>query len=162
MNVPNLGFHDTCYRRFTDSKRLNAARKRKLYEDSPSEAAVSSPKKLRARSRFSSMSSGRSSSSGVLPVKCIICSRVELYITRHGKRVKDKLLQAETSDGGKLHCNYQRHVNSGNSCWNLACSVVMLCMSLFRFDFSHPEKQFLTQLKFCVMTLFFFVKVLYK
>ena len=41
-----------------------------------------------------------SSNTGVLPVKCIICSKEQQFVTRQGKRVKDKLQLAETFDAG--------------------------------------------------------------
>ena len=90
-----LGFHETCYRRFIDSKRIRAGEKRKAQEDAGANHHSNSgtPKRCRRRSPGSS-------NTGVLPVKCIICSKEQQFVTRQGKRVKDKLQLAETFDAG--------------------------------------------------------------
>ena len=101
---PDIGFHATCYRRFIDSKRLTAAEKRQRtreVESTPSEVSHSPPKRPRLRVREKSALSSRSGP--VLPARCIICKKVDLLITVNKKRVRDKLSQAESKDGGKQY-----------------------------------------------------------
>ena len=92
----NSGFHETCYRRYINAKWLvvDIAQKRNMKEDLSVSASL---KKHRTRSKSRLRS-------GVLPNRCIIYSKVNLTITQKGKGIKDKLVQAETSDGGTLDC----------------------------------------------------------
>ena len=110
----SLGYHDYCYRRFTDIKRIRGAEKRceqkaHLYDNENNneegqqlgEECVPdenidyepSPKKLRSASTHKS-------TRNVLPAVCIICNRTDLYRTAAGKRIKDRLCQAETQSAG--------------------------------------------------------------
>lgn len=105
-NVPeDAGFHSTCYRRFIDKKRLDAAEKRATQRPEAQDqgqsvpsgsnvsiAAVDCPaKKLRSRTGLPVACAGP-----VLSALCIICKKTDKYITVGGKRQKDHLSQAET------------------------------------------------------------------
>ena len=70
----NDAFHATCYRRFIDKKRLDAAEKRTT-QCSALDLCC-------------------------LPCLCIICKKTDKYITVAGKRHKDHLTQAETTSPG--------------------------------------------------------------
>lgn len=109
-NVPeDAGFHSTCYRRFIDKKRLDAAEKRVTQrpevQDAHKDQSVSSSsstsisecptKKLRSRTGLPVACAGP-----VLPALCIICKKTDKYITVAGKRQKDHLSQAETLSAG--------------------------------------------------------------
>lgn len=93
---PALGFHATCYRRYIDAKRISAAKKQRERTTETAEVAPTHnvEKKLR-RSR-----EGPVRSNPVLPVKCIICDKVDNFVMRHNKRVRDRLSKAETEDAG--------------------------------------------------------------
>ena len=104
-NIPSdAGFHPTCYRRFIDKKRIQTVRKRsdRISEqedstDASIQSTTPSPsprKKLRSRSDFHSYGP-------VLPASCIICKKVDKFITVAHKRQKDHLVQAETESAGK-------------------------------------------------------------
>ncbi|KAL1268455.1 hypothetical protein QQF64_033818 [Cirrhinus molitorella] len=111
-NVPeDAGFHSTCYRRFIDKKRLDAAEKRVTQRPeaqdahrgqsmSPGSSTSTSEcptKKLRSRTGLPVACAGP-----VLPALCIICKKMDKYITVAGKRQKDHLTQAETLSAGQL------------------------------------------------------------
>lgn len=111
-NVPeDAGFHSTCYRRFIDKKRLDAAEKRATQRveaqdhgqsvasgsSNVSIATVQCPTKtLRSKTGLPVACAGP-----VLPALCIICKKTEKYITVGGKRQKDHLSQAETLSAGR-------------------------------------------------------------
>jgi hypothetical protein len=106
VELSNLkfGYHATCYCRFIDKRTMNRAEircaKRPSDEAASNEKAIRSPAKKLLRSK-----SGlpiRSTSNPVLPAVCIICKRVNRYITIEHKRVKDKLVKAETTTAGRL------------------------------------------------------------
>ncbi|XP_050403533.1 uncharacterized protein LOC126819478 isoform X2 [Patella vulgata] len=89
------GYHKFCYQRFCDILRQKRAeiriRKRKA------ETGTHSPNK-----RLRPNPSESSTSDDILPAVCIICKKDDFLVKIHGKRVKDKLLQAETTDAGSL------------------------------------------------------------
>jgi len=100
----HLGYHDTCYRRFIDAKRIRGAEKRcsqTMHDDS---AIVDdcmyepSPKKLRSASNIAGHV--ESSRRHVLPAVCLICNRADKYCRVQRKRVLDRLCQAETETAG--------------------------------------------------------------
>ena len=108
---PTLGYHCTCYSRFTDKTKVERAVTRKLKsaethegekldetEDIPS---TPSPKKRLRSSRGSAAISGvLSRTASVLPDLCIICTKKDLREGPRVKRVISKLMQAETYDAG--------------------------------------------------------------
>lgn len=113
-NMPvDAGFHPTCYRRFIDKRRLDAAEKNArnhikvgatkeresvIAGDTSSTSGGSSEtqrEKLRSR-----MGPPVESSCPVLPVLCLICKRVQKHITVSGKRTKDPLTLAQTLSAG--------------------------------------------------------------
>lgn len=97
----HFGFHNTCYMRFTNKVFIERAMKRKLKEEDSGEASgctdntfnKPSPKKLRSTHSFQC-------SGPVLPALCIVCKKKNK--TRSGSRKLDKLMQAETMDGGNF------------------------------------------------------------
>ena len=101
----DVGYHPMCYRRYTDKKRQECARKQQARCRVSPESTVtvarpteppncSPPKRLRSTSSFRSPGP-------VLPAVCIICKKAERYITVNHKRQKDVLHQAETDTAGK-------------------------------------------------------------
>ncbi|XP_041360288.1 uncharacterized protein LOC121376477 [Gigantopelta aegis] len=104
----HFGYHKSCYQKFTNKiyieKSQKASDKTALVvpeenESNNDDTDVSSPKKLRSSSVVSKV--GESSCS-VLPALCIICKKKDLCVTVGHKRVKDKLIHAETESAGQL------------------------------------------------------------
>lgn len=101
---PEFGFHPTCYRRYIDSKRIYAAKKRKTSEKN----AQQQSQKCELVEKRPRRSRGPVRSNPVLPAKCIICDETEKFVQDpiSRKRIRDRLSKAETKDaGGSLICN---------------------------------------------------------
>ena len=94
--APIACYHPSCYRRFIDKKRRHQTLKRKPLTDITAHC-VTSPKNLRSSNEIAQF---KTRNSAVLPPVCIICKKQTKYITKHCKRIKDALSQAETEDGG--------------------------------------------------------------
>ena len=102
----DFGYHPTCYSRFIDKRNICRAERRSASRQSNRPNAVDdeyvrrSPaaKLLRSKSGLPI----RSSSNPVLPAVCVICNTVDRYVTLQHKRVKDKLVKAETTTAGRL------------------------------------------------------------
>ena len=60
----------------------------------------------------------RSSSNPVLPAVCVICNTVDRYVTLQHKRVKDKLVKAETTTAGHLTKAAQLYCDISNDFFN--------------------------------------------
>ncbi|XP_060780957.1 uncharacterized protein LOC132888868 isoform X2 [Neoarius graeffei] len=111
------GFHPTCYRWFVDKKRIATARKRQTAKAESAQQRISSPKLLRSRTEGSgqqqlqhtkrrktetTLGSSGTEKSRILPPVCIICKKIDRFITAKGKRTRAKLVKAETVDGANV------------------------------------------------------------
>lgn len=106
----HVWFHETCYRKFIDKREIQRAvnKKAKISLSEKSEptrevddhAVHRPPKKLRSSS-FSALPqpTGQDKAGPVLPRVCIICKKVRKRTSR-GQRKEDRLMRAETLDGG--------------------------------------------------------------
>ncbi|XP_050416207.1 uncharacterized protein LOC126830032 [Patella vulgata] len=110
-----LGYHLPCYQRFTNKVRIKGAEKRcmkhaadsKIVEGSPGmkQAATISPAKKRKFHPHNGTLTTSTASEGksILPQVCIICKKVTSFVYGFGrKRVRDKLVQAQTTTAGNL------------------------------------------------------------
>ncbi|XP_041369507.1 uncharacterized protein LOC121383502 [Gigantopelta aegis] len=106
-NFGHLGYHRSCYQRFTNSQHIERALRAVPQPDStdmcpdPSssdcDTSYEPPRKLRSASNL------QLSASTTLPAICIICKRTDRFVKLHHKRTRDKLIQAETMTAGKLY-----------------------------------------------------------
>ena len=101
LATPLPTYHNQCYKRFIDKKRLQQLRKRKASDfalhSNSMQSSHYSPKKLRSSDDLSKYGS---ENTAVLPPVCIICKKQNKFITKNHKRVKDALCGSETHDGG--------------------------------------------------------------
>ncbi|KAM9751519.1 uncharacterized protein ACNS7B_008348 isoform 2-T2 [Menidia menidia] len=72
-------------------------RQQQTQQSASSDSAGPSPKRLRSKGDI-----WVHGSSAILPEICLICKRKNNFITKQGKRVKDKLAKAETANCGRL------------------------------------------------------------
>ena len=96
LPTPLPRYHNQCYKRFIDKKRLQQFQKRSA-SNFASQSDNYSPKKLRSSDELSRY---ESQSEAVLPPVSIICKKENNYITKNYKRVKDVLCGSETHEGG--------------------------------------------------------------
>ncbi|XP_071958032.1 uncharacterized protein [Antedon mediterranea] len=102
---PGLGFHATCYRRYTDTSRLKKAETRvakKRSQAGDSESPDEPPVKRAKHFLRSSSATAMVQKATILPKKCIICKLQDKLVTIQGKRGHDKLRKALTDDAGML------------------------------------------------------------
>ncbi|XP_055957426.1 uncharacterized protein LOC126822187 isoform X2 [Patella vulgata] len=104
--LPVYGYHSKCYSRFTDRTKIERATKSVALQSGEKQTSDESPSTSRQglRSAATKLSTTQAVHlrGHVLPPVCIICKKVPLFYRCQKKTVSDKLVLAETKDGGRL------------------------------------------------------------
>lgn len=98
------GFHRKCYQKFTNVRYIERCiqkiHKASSYSASESEESEREPTKIPDEHQERLKRSGRFSKD-VLPPVCLICGKEDKFYKKQRSTCRDKLVSAETLDGGK-------------------------------------------------------------